>query len=184
MRWQIALGSAALAVMAAFLLAITQQPASGNDRQVHSTVKDLMEAILDPSADVLWGAVGTVLDKDQGTVESTPTTDEQWTDVRRAAVRIIEGANLLLVPAREAAPPGTKSVTPGVELEPAEIDALINRNRDGFDDYAIALRALGWEAVQASDAKDPEALLDVGGRIQEVCEACHQTFWYPNERIP
>src|SRR6202166_1624663 len=79
---------------------------AGGDGQVYSSIKDLMESIIDPSADALWGAVGTVVDK-EGIHESFPKTPEEWHDVRRAAVRIIEGGNLLVMPAgREAAPAG------------------------------------------------------------------------------
>ena len=105
-------------------------------------------------------------------------------DVRRAAVRIIEGSNLLMTPGRLSAPAGARSQTPGVELEPTDIVALINRNRAGFNSFAAALRDLGWEALRASEAKSTDALLDVGGRMQEACEGCHQTFWYPNASTP
>jgi len=151
------------------------------DRQAHSTIKDLMESIIDPSADVLWGAVGTVVDN-EGVHETFPKTQEEWLDLRRAAVRIIEGSNLLMMPGREAAPVGTKSENPGIELEPAQITALIKKKRRSFDAFAKALRALGMEALRASDAKNVVLLMDVGGRMEDVCESCHQTFWYPQEK--
>ena len=178
--------SAVFASMAASALAIAQTGpiSASNDRPVHTTIKDLMESIVDPSADVVWGASGTIVDKDQGTIELVPKTQDEWTEVRRAAVRIIEGANLLMTPGRQTAPAGTKSETPGVELEPSEITALINRNRPGFNSFATALRDLGWEALRASEAKNTDALLDIGGRMQETCEGCHQTFWYPNAGAP
>lgn len=184
MRRQIAaaLCSTAVAFVAASSLAIAQQQVG--TRQVSTTIKDLMDSIIDPSADVIWNASGTIIDKDQGTIDQFPKTPEGWMDVRRAAVRIIEGANLLTTPGRLTAPPGTRSDTPGVELEPAEITALINRNRPGFNSFALTLRTLGWEALQASEAKSPDLLLEVGGRIQEVCEGCHQMFWYPNASAP
>ena len=147
-------------------------------RQVYSSIKDLMESIIDPSADALWGAAGTVVDK-EGVHESFPKTQEEWLDVRRAAVRIIEGGNLLMMPGREAAPVGTKSEVPGVELEPAQITALIKKNRKGFNAFAKALQVLGLEALRASDAKNVVLLMDIGGRMENVCEGCHQTFWYP-----
>lgn len=185
MRRQIA-ASLSSAVVAVSLAAIAQAASInfGKDSQVHSTIKDLMDSIVDPSADVIWGASGTIVDKDQGTVELFPKSQDEWTDVRRAAVRIIEGANLLMTPGRLTAPAGTKSETPGVELEPTEIDALISRNRAGFNSFATALRGLGWEALRASEAKSTEALLEIGGRMQETCEGCHQTFWYPNASVP
>jgi hypothetical protein len=188
MRRQIAaaLSLAILVSVTASALAIAQAAStnSGKGSQVHSTIKDLMDSIIDPSSDVIWGASGTIVDKDQGTVELFPKTQDEWMNVRRAAVRIIEGSNLLMTPGRQTAPAGTKSETPGVELEPTEIDVLIDRNRPGFNSFATALRDLGWEALRASEAKNTESLLEIGGRMQEVCEGCHQTFWYPNASVP
>jgi hypothetical protein len=149
-------------------------------RQVYSSIKDLMESIVDPSADALWGAVGTVMDK-QGTQELVPKTPEAWLDLRRAAVRIIEGGNLLMMPGREAAPAGTKSEAPGVELEPAEMTALINKKRRSFNAFAKALQLIGLEALRASEAKNAVLLIEVGGRMEDVCESCHKTFWYPQD---
>jgi hypothetical protein len=157
---------------------------SGNatrDRQLTSTIKELMESIIDPSADTLWGAVGTIVDK-EGVHESLPKTPEEWLDVRRAAVRIIEGGNLLMMPGREGAPAGTKSEAPGVELEPAQITALIKKNRKSFDAFARALQAVGLEALRASDTQNAALLMDVGAQMEGVCESCHQTFWYPPEK--
>ena len=151
------------------------------DRQVYASVKELMESIIDPSADVLWGAVGTVMDK-EGIKELSPKTQEEWLDLRRAAVRIIEGSNLLLMPGREAAPAGTKSEVPGVELEPAQMTTLIKKKRKSFDAFARALQELGLEALRASDTKNTNALIEIGGRMEDVCEGCHKTFWYPQEK--
>ncbi len=154
---------------------------AASDRPVYSTIKDVMESIIDPSADALWGAAGTVIDK-QGTQDLSPKTPEQWLDVRRAAVRIIEGANLLMMPGREAAPVGTKSEAPGVELEPPEITVLIKKKRKSFDAFARALQVLGLEALRAIEAKDVPLMEDIGGRMEDVCESCHQTFWYPQAK--
>jgi hypothetical protein len=154
---------------------------AASGRQVYSSVKDLMESIVDPSADALWGAAGTVIDK-QGIQDMSPKTPEDWLNVRRAAVRIVEGANLLMMQGREAAPVGTKSEAPGVELEPAEIAGLIKKKRKSFDAFAKALQALGVEALRASEAKDVPLLEDIGGRMEAVCEGCHQTFWYPQDK--
>jgi hypothetical protein len=155
--------------------------ASNADRQgaaVITTIQELMQSIIDPSADGLWNASGTVVDQD-GVHDGSPKTAEEWLDVRRAAVRIIEGGNLLMMPGRDAAPAGTRSETPGVELEPAEITALIKKNRKTFNSFAKALQDLGVESLHAVDAKDVMGLLEIGSRMEGVCEGCHQTFWYP-----
>ena len=152
--------------------------AGSGDAPVHSTVQDLMQSIIDPSADVLWGASGAVVDK-EGVHELAPKTQEEWVEPRRAAIRIIEGGNLLMMPGREAAPVGSKSEAPGAELEPTDITVLIKKKRKSFDAFAKALQGVGTEALHAIDSKDAALLLEVGARMENVCEGCHQTFWYP-----
>jgi hypothetical protein len=154
---------------------------AATEGQVFLTVRDLMESIIDPSADTLWGAVGTVVDND-GIHEMFPKTQEEWQEPRRAAVRIIEGSNLLIMPGREAAPAGATSEAPGAELEPPQITVLIKEKRQSFDAFARALQGLGVEALGAIDAKDTSLLLEIGARMENVCEGCHQTFWYPQEK--
>jgi hypothetical protein len=177
--------AAALGLTAASSFARAQEKTdaragAGDDRRIVLTIKDLMESIVDPSADVVWGAVGTVADK-QGIQDLSPKTQEEWRDLRRAAVRLIEGGNLLMMPGREAAPAGVKSEAPGVELEPTEITELIRKERKSFDAFARALQDIGLEALQAIEAKDTNRLIEVGGRMEEVCESCHKTFWYPQD---
>ncbi len=157
------------------------KPAGSGNAPVYSSIRELMQSIIDPSADVLWGAVGSVVDQ-EGIHEMFPKTEEEWQEPRRAAVRIIEGGNLLMMPGREAAPAGAKSEAPGAELEPAQITVLIRKNRKSFDAFAKALQGLGVEALRAVDTKDTTSLLEIGARMEDVCESCHQTFWYPPER--
>jgi hypothetical protein len=123
--------------------------------------------------------VGTVVDNEKGIQELTPKTPEEWANIRNAAIRILEGGNLLTLRGRDVAPAGTKSETPGVELEPAEIAALIGQDRSTFDGFARALQGLGAEAVKAVDAKNSDMLMDIGTRMDNVCESCHGAFWYP-----
>jgi hypothetical protein len=155
--------------------------AGSSEAPVYSTVQDIMQSIIDPSADVLWGASGAVVDK-EGVHELAPKTQEEWVEPRRAAVRIIEAGNLLMMPGREAAPAGAKSEAPGAELEPADITVLIKKKRKSFDAFARALQGVGTEALRAIDSKDADLLLEVGARMENICEGCHQTFWYPQEK--
>ena len=180
-----ALFSAGLGILASFsCLSVPVESrengagAAAKDRPVLSTVLEIMDSIVDPSADVVWGAAGSIVDN-SGTKDLLPKTAEGWHDVRRAAVRIIEGGNLLMMPGREAAPAGTKSEAPGVELEPAQIGELIKKKRKSFNEFAKELQQIGLQVLRASDEMNGDALIEVGGRMEDVCERCHQTFWYP-----
>lgn len=140
-----------------------------------------MDTLIDPSADLVWGSVGTVIDK-SGTHEISPSSDEDWAKVRRGAEGIIAGADQLLVPGRAAAPPGARSAAPGAELEPAEIEGLIRHDRAALDGFAHALRLVGEDALHAAAARNVKALFPIGDRLDKVCESCHEVFWYPKER--
>jgi cytochrome c556 len=90
--------------------------------------------------------------------------------------------NLLVMPGRHAAPNGTK---PGLgELTPAQIDAAIKANPEEFEQFAGAAQDSAKDALKAIDSKDTAALIRVGGDLDQRCEACHLTFWYPNSARP
>src|SRR5262245_7929844 len=148
-----------------------------------ATIKDIMQSVVDPNADVVWLAVTTV-QSSKGTEEIAPKTDEDWTKVRHGAIALVEASNLLIVPGRHVARPGEKSETPGVELEPSEMEALINKDIPAFHMRANALHEAALAALQAIDNKDAQKLFDVGEQIDQACENCHKQYWYPNEKIP
>jgi cytochrome c556 len=148
-----------------------------------ATVKDLMLSLVDPSADEVWNAVSSTV-VGTGVVETVPQTDEDWTKLRHGALKLAEAANLLQVPGRHVARPGEKSETPGVELEPSEMEELINKDRAAFNARAQALRQASLDVLQAIDARDAEKVFDLGDEIDQACENCHTHYWYPNEKVP
>lgn len=151
--------------------------------QPTSTIKELMLNIIDPSADVVWLSV-TMVSSAQGLVETVPKTDEDWLAVRHGATTLMEAANLLMMPGRRVARPGEKSETPGVELEPEEMDALIAKDRAAWDARAKALHDAAFATLQAVDARDADKVFELGEQIELACEGCHSNYWYPNEKIP
>ena len=145
-----------------------------------------MAAIIDPAADVVWESVGTIV-TGPGPTEievRAPKNDEEWAKVRQSALMLMEASDLLLTPGRPMAGPGEKSITPGVELEPLEIEANVNKDREPWDRFAKELHDASVKTLQAIDAKDSEGLFDVGEELYAACESCHVTFWYPNQPLP
>ena len=182
-RWLLT-GGAALFMASLLVVAACQsqpqQPAPPPVAQPEyfptATVKDLMDAVVDPAADVVWLSVTTV-ESAKGTVETAPHTDEEWAKVRKGAITLTEAANLLMVPGRHVARPGEKSETPGIELEPLEMEDLINKDIPAFHKRAKALHDAGLAALQAIDAKDAEKVFVVGEQIERACEGCHSQDW-------
>lgn len=147
------------------------------------TIKELMLNVIDTNADVVWLSVTTVA-SDKGLVETRPTTDEEWARVKAGAITLAEAANLLMIPGRRVARPGEKSETPGVELEPEEMDVLIAKDRASWDKHARALYDAAMIAAQAAERKDADKIFEIGESIEYACEGCHRAYWYPNEVIP
>jgi len=164
-----------------------QQPQSEARSQAEyittATVKDIMDSMVDPSADYIWESVATIVSA-KGVEEKAPRTDEEWRDVRRRAITLMEATNLLQIPGRHVAKPGEKADDPKVELAPEQIEEMINKDRASWIKYAHALHDATMEAFKAIEAKDKEKLLDVGNGIDEACEKCHLQYWYPNEKKP
>ena len=145
------------------------------------TIKEVMKSMVEPAADTLWNSVATNV-TETGTQVKAPTEDKDWVNVRREAIVLIEAMNLITMPARHMAPPGTKSDNPGSELEPDQIEALVTQDRESFARLAHALQDTGVAALKAIDAKDTEALSSAGGDIDMACETCHTRYWYPNKK--
>ena len=143
-----------------------------------ASIREVMNSVIDPNVDVVWNAVKTVIDHGKPT-EHAPANDEEWAAVRHSAMTVSEGANLLMMPGRAVAPPGAGSLAPGIELAPDQVRALIDKSPSGWNQFARALQDSLQPALAAIDKKDPQALFEAGDKIDEVCESCHQVFWYP-----
>src|SRR5580700_1600654 len=67
-----------------------------------ATVKDIMVTLMDPSSKVVFDAVSAV-ETPTGIVQKAPKTDEEWGVVRNSALRLVEGAELLMMSGRHIA---------------------------------------------------------------------------------
>lgn len=148
-----------------------------------ATVKDIMDALVDPGSDYIWDSVETVVSA-KGTEEKAPHTDEDWKQVRNHAIMLLEATNLLQIPGRHVAKSGEKAEDPNVELSPAQIEDNINKDRASWIKYAGGLHDATMDAFKAIEAKDAEGLLNAGDGIDNACEKCHLQYWYPNEKRP
>ena len=106
--------------------------------------------VLDPAADGIWEAVGTVMTVD-GTFEKAPSNDDEWAVVRMNAIQLAESGNLLMMPARTGG--SAEWVT-----------------------HAQDLTTQSLRALKAAEAKDKDALFTIGGDIYDVCTNCHKQF--------
>lgn len=111
---------------------------------------DLMAGVVEPAAEVIWDAVGVIVDA-EGEHQLAPQTEEEWLALRFAAYTVAESGNLLMMPER----------------------AL---DQGAWISMAQSLVEMGERAIEASDARNLDAIFDVGAEIYYVCTNCHSTY--------
>ena len=148
-----------------------------------STIREVMQSMVAPSAQGLWDSVGRVSDA-KGTRDLEPRSDEEWAAVRHHAVALMETTNLLLIPGRHVAREGQQTLkaddaAPGTELPPSEIEKRINQNWTTWIAMVHTLHGAATSMLDAIDKKDVARLESNGSDLDGVCESCHLIFWYP-----
>ena len=111
------------------------------------SMKQLMEWVIDPAADVVWESVAIII-TEKGENAKAPKTDEEWATVRNAAATMVESGNLLMMQARA-------------------------RDDKNWFSAAKRLSDAAHIALQAAEKKDVAALFDSGATIFNACSACH-----------
>lgn len=113
-------------------------------------VKQIMNGIVAPAAEVVFGAVGTIVSH-SGVEEKVPRTDQEWTTVGNSAAALVESGNLLMM--------GSRAIDKGdwVKLSQALMESSV-----------VAMKAI--------QAKDAQALLNSGEAIYASCNECHMKY--------
>jgi hypothetical protein len=114
------------------------------------TVLHLMEGPIAHAAEDFWGSVSTIVDEN-GITENFPRNDEEWEHVWAAAVTIAESGNLLMMSPRA-------------------------KDQGDWLKWSSDMVDVGAEAAKAAESKSPEAVLEVGERVYNVCTGCHMQY--------
>jgi len=158
------------------------QSSAGSPMTPVLSVKELMEHIVDPQADYVFEAVSVDVGP-KGVVETTPTTDQDWTRIERGAWVLAEASNLLKLPRKMAPDDVKRPGGPGApELAPHEIEAKVKANPQLWNSHADALRDEAVKVIAIVKARDAGKLFDAGSALDRACEGCHLDFWYPGDR--
>jgi hypothetical protein len=157
-------------------------PLIGDMKPVVS-VKELMEYMIDPASDYVFDSVKTIVQPNGKVVEIVPKTDDDWKKLQVGAVTMLEGIYLLKVQ-RPFAPAGdvNNSVGPDAnELSPTEIAAKVQKDPVEWNARIEALRNVGLQVLEIVKRKNTQELCDASENLDEACEACHRSYWYPKE---
>ena len=113
-------------------------------------VKQVMEWVIDPAADVIWDSVKTII-TEKGTQEIAPKSDEDWNKVRDAAATLVEAGNALMIEGRA-------------------------KDNKGWVTAARRLSDAASQALKAAQEKNTQAVFDEGGNVYKACAACHAQY--------
>ena len=171
----------AIAGLALLLHACGKSRPAQPDLARTATIKDIMDSMVDPSGDFMFESVQEIADE-TGVHEKAPQTDGEWEEVRHRAFILLEAPNLLVMEGRQVAHPNEKSKNPQVELQPEEIQKLVDGDRPSFVRRARRLQDAATQALKAVDARDKDALFKAIDSIDKACENCHLHYWYPNDK--
>jgi hypothetical protein len=113
-------------------------------------IKQLMQGAIDPNADVIWEATGTIVSK-TGIENRRPKNQEEWDAVRNSAIVLAEAGNLLMMAPRAR-----------------DGDLWMKRSQEMID--------TGVAAWRAAEARNVDQLFTIGGDLYEACSHCHQDY--------
>jgi len=148
--------------------------------KIDVTIKEIMDSVVDPNADFVWQSVSTTVSS-RGIEEKAPRTDDEWREVRRHTIAIMEATNMLQIPGRRVARTGEKAEDVRIEEPPEVIQTVIDSDRGTWYKNAHGLYDAAALTLQAIDSKNVEGLLDAGDKMDKACERCHLKYWYPNQ---
>ena len=114
-------------------------------------MSEFMGHFVDPAAFMYWKASGTDI-TEAGERDLSPTTDEGWDVPVTGATMLMEAGNAMQLPGRVRAP---------------EADWI---------KYSQLLTERASIARAAAEKHDKKAVFDEGGKVYEVCVACHAQF--------
>ena len=149
MRYLIAIG--VIALLAGCSGSDKPSP-NGNTPYVNAhDIKELMATVMEPQADIFWGAAGSRYDA-TGLHDLRPTSDADWLNTRSAAATVAEMGNLLMTP-------------------------LFAEGRgEDWIQFSGSLVEVGQMAEKAAVARDEDAIMEVGMTMYNVCSACHEAY--------
>lgn len=139
-----------LAVTGARAARSAKAPATTATTAPVASVGHIMQAIVNPAAEQVFGAVSTVVTA-AGTEEKQPRTDEEWEAVTASAAVLVESGYLLQANGRAV-------------------------DQGSWKTYADDMVKASLVALKAAGAKDAKGVFDSGEALYLACDNCHRTY--------
>jgi len=165
---------------AAMLIAAYEVHSAAAPADVHALMKDVVA----PQTQVIWDISNEAQD-DQGNPDASKMTAAGWNKIIAAAEKVKQASQTLAKADHAiAAAPGVKIEGDGNEgvAGAKQVQAAIDKDPAEFRTRATALATSMDQIVAAAKAKSAAKVFEVSGVLDQVCEDCHQKFWYPGQK--
>jgi hypothetical protein len=138
---------------------------------------------VNPQGLALWDITNNAQD-DKGNLDPKKLTAEKWTKLVEIGASLEQAGKML------ATSKGIMAAAPGIKLQDespdspkaADVQRHIDAQPNVFRQRALELQKTGADVVIAAKAHDAKKLSDLSDSLDSVCETCHQTFWYPQQK--
>jgi cytochrome c556 len=143
-----------------------------------------MKNIVAVQTQVIWDVSNAAQD-DQGNPDASKMTAADWNKIIDAAGKVRQASQRL------AKADHVVAAAPGVKIEgegnagvagAKQVQAALEKNPAEFRARSTALVAAMEQIIAAAKAKDAAKVFEVSGALDQVCEDCHQKFWYPGQK--
>ena len=157
--------------------------------EVHSAaapadVHDLMKNVVAVQTQVIWDVSNEAQD-DQGNPDASKMTAADWNKIVDAAGKVKQASQTLVRADHViAAAPGVKIEGEGNEgvAGAKQVQAALDKDPAEFRTRSQALVTSMDQIIAAAKAKNAAKVFEVSGTLDQVCEDCHQKFWYPGQK--
>jgi cytochrome c556 len=145
---------------------------------------NLMKNVIAVQAQVIWD-IGNRAQDDHGDVDPKKLTAADWAKMSAAADKVKQAAQSLASAAHVAAAAAGQKLqdegNPGA-FGAADVQKVLDAQPKVLNAMAQAL-VNSMDQIQGAIARrDGRKVGSVSGDLDEVCEACHKVFWYPNQK--
>lgn len=160
--------------------ALGAEPAQGQEPVV--LARSMLE-VWAPETNEVAGVLIDALDAD-GAPDPSRLSEEGWRTMAAAVERLREEASAIRTrPIQVVAHPDDKIFGEDTSgLTAADVQGLIDSDRDAFDYFVDLMRDDFDQMDAAIAARDAEALWAISAVLDVKCNACHERFWYPDWR--
>jgi hypothetical protein len=145
-----------------------------------------MVSKVNPNGLALWDVTNNALD-DSGNLDRKKINAATWNKLLEIGKALEDAGRTLAVSN------GVLAASPGAKLQDegnagaskvADVQRYLDAKPAEFRKHALALQKTGTGIVEAVGKHDVKKLSELSNALDEVCEACHVVFWYPQQRTP